>query len=145
MTLPLMCFLFCLPAYDCRHCPNTETLQDSPVWWVIEVGYGMLVYHPLVWTVAISQVLVVKKKKIVKYNMHITCIYCILSVSSLHVWEAEEEKKWQLFILSWQQVYTVQRDFRRSEAPAAPLTQKVLFACLLAQNYPWVYQGWPCP
>lgn len=77
-------------------------------------------------------------KQIITCNMQVPYSLFILS---LPVWDAEEDKIRQPFILSRQQVSPVQGDFRGSEAPQGTPDPESLFGCPLAQKYQWVYQG----
>lgn len=58
------------------------------------------------------------------------------SVSSLHVWDGEEDKKWQLFTLPQQRVFTVQCDLQLSEAPTPAPTPESLVCLSSGSEWP---------
>ena len=95
---------------------------------------------------AISQVFGDRKfKQVVKYNIHIMCMYCI-SLSHHCMFGMERKIRngsSSPCPSSGFSLYSV--TYNSQELPLHLPPPKVLFACPLAQNRLWVYQGWPCP
>lgn len=95
---------------------------------------------------AISQVFGDRKlKHVVKYNIHIICMYCISP--SHHCMFGTESKirngSSSSCPSSRFSLYSVTYNCQKLPFQRPP--PKVLFARPLAQNDLWVYQGWPCP